>query len=69
MLGAARGPVTGRVLDIGLVYVRMQSDTGPVAVPNSQALNAVVCPPGYQTDTDVPLVPTDQPLAGRQSGG
>ncbi|MGW5366571.1 mechanosensitive ion channel domain-containing protein [Actinopolymorpha pittospori] len=67
--GQLGGPVTGRVLDIGLVYVRMQSDAGPVAVPNSQALNAVVCPPGYQTGTDVPLVPTDQPLGGRQCGG
>lgn len=67
--GQLGGPVTGRVLDIGLVYVRMQSDAGPVAVPNSQALNAIVGPPGYRADTDVPPVPSEQLSGGRPANG
>ena len=67
--GQLGGPVTGRVLDVGLAYVRLQSDAGPVAVPNSQALNAVVRPPDYRADTETPPVLADQPFGGRTAGG
>jgi small-conductance mechanosensitive channel len=43
--GALGGSVDGQVLEIGLAYLRMQTSDGPVSIPNSQVLNAVVSPP------------------------
>jgi small-conductance mechanosensitive channel len=42
--GALGGPVDGRVTDIGITYVRLDTGAGVVSVPNSQVLNAVVGP-------------------------
>ena len=43
--GALGGSISGQVLEIGLAYLRMQTDEGQVSIPNSQVLNAVVGPP------------------------
>ena len=42
--GALAGPYSGRVLSIGLTYVRLDTDEGVVLVPNSGVLGAVVGP-------------------------
>jgi small-conductance mechanosensitive channel len=42
--GALGGPVDGRVTDIGITYVRVNSGGGVLSIPNSQVLNAVVGP-------------------------
>jgi small-conductance mechanosensitive channel len=42
--GALGGSIDGQVLEIGLAYVRMRTGDGPVSIPNSQVLNAVVGP-------------------------
>jgi small-conductance mechanosensitive channel len=38
------GTLDGRVTDIGITYVRVDTSSGLISVPNSQALNAVVGP-------------------------
>lgn len=43
--GALGTTVAGRVVDIGLTYVRLDTGESRLAVPNSQALGAVVEPP------------------------
>jgi len=40
--GALSGQVEGMVIDVSLTYVRLQTDEGPVLLPNSQALAAAV---------------------------
>ena len=40
--GALSGQVDGTVLDLSLAYVRLDTDEGPLLVPNSQALAAAV---------------------------
>jgi small-conductance mechanosensitive channel len=40
--GALSGQIEGVVTDLSLTYVRVETDEGPVLVPNSQALNAAV---------------------------
>jgi len=42
--GALGGPVDGRVTDIGITYVRVDTGGGVLSIPNSQVLNAVVGP-------------------------
>lgn len=42
--GALGGELTGTVTEIGITYVRLDTGTSVVAVPNSQVLNAVVGP-------------------------
>jgi small-conductance mechanosensitive channel len=42
--GALGGPLDGLVTDIGITYVRVDTGSGVVSVPNSQVLNAVVGP-------------------------
>jgi len=42
--GALGGPVDGRVTDIGITYVRVNTGGGVLSIPNSQVLNAVVGP-------------------------
>ena len=48
--GALSGTIEGYVTDLSLTYVRMQTDEGPVLLPNAQALAAAVLlvpePPG-----------------------
>ena len=55
--GALSGQVEGIIIDISLTYVRLQTDEGPVLLPNSQALAAAVLllPDHEPADlTDVP---------------
>lgn len=40
--GALGGQMDGLVIDIGLAYVRVQTDDGPALLPNVQALGAMV---------------------------
>jgi small-conductance mechanosensitive channel len=40
--GALGGQIDGLVTDVGLTYVRLETDDGPVLVPNSQALAAAI---------------------------
>jgi small-conductance mechanosensitive channel len=40
--GALSGQIEGMVIDISLTYVRLDTDEGPVLLPNSQALAAAV---------------------------
>jgi small-conductance mechanosensitive channel len=42
--GALGGTLDGTVIDIGITYVRVESDGTVMAVPNAQVLNAVVGP-------------------------
>jgi small-conductance mechanosensitive channel len=42
--GALGGELTGTVTEIGITYVRLDTGTSVMAVPNSQVLNAVVGP-------------------------
>jgi small-conductance mechanosensitive channel len=53
--GALGGQIEGIVADIGVTYVRINSDGTTLNVPNSQVLNAVVGP--------VPLIPDEEPPA------
>jgi small-conductance mechanosensitive channel len=43
--GALGGAIEGRVVEIGLAYLRVDAPEGLLAIPNSQALSAVVGPP------------------------
>jgi small-conductance mechanosensitive channel len=42
--GALGGAIEGRVVEIGLAYLRIDATEGLLAIPNSQALSAVVGP-------------------------
>ena len=42
--GALAGPYSGRVLSVGLTYVRLDSDEGVLLLPNSGVLASVVGP-------------------------
>ena len=42
--GALGGTMDGTVTDIGITYVRLNTDGSVMSVPNSQVLNAVVGP-------------------------
>jgi small-conductance mechanosensitive channel len=42
--GALGGPLDGTVTDIGITYVRLDTGSSIMSVPNSQVLNAVVGP-------------------------
>ncbi len=48
--GALGGPIEGRVVEIGLAYLRVDAVEGLLAIPNSQALSAVVGPPAPEPD-------------------
>jgi small-conductance mechanosensitive channel len=56
-LGGA-GTLDGTVTDIGITYVRVDTSSGLLSVPNSQALNAVVgpIPPDDGNGTQAPAV-------------
>jgi small-conductance mechanosensitive channel len=63
--GALGGTLDGRVIDIGITYVRFDTGGSVMSVPNSQVLNAVVGP--------VPPEPEEKPspavVADSRSGG
>ena len=57
--GALGGELTGTVTEIGITYVRLDTGTSVMSVPNSQVLNAVVgpqpqppAPPPPDSDSD-----------------
>jgi len=52
--GALSGEVEGMVIDVSLTYVRLQTDEGPVLLPNSQALAAAVLLLPNHQPTDLP---------------
>ena len=64
--GALGGTLDGIVTDIGITYVRFDTDGSVMSIPNSQVLNAVVGPIPPQEDEDSPVDP-GQPVrhAGR----
>jgi small-conductance mechanosensitive channel len=43
--GALGGTIDGLVVEIGLAYLHVEAAEGVLAIPNSQALGAVVAPP------------------------
>jgi small-conductance mechanosensitive channel len=71
--GALGGPIDGTVIDIGITYVRVDTDGGVISVPNSQVLNAVVGPKPPD-DGNGALAPDDEngalaPSAGGSASG
>lgn len=54
--GALGGTIDGIVTDIGITYVRLNTDGSAMSVPNSQVLNAVVGPIPPEPDEEGPLV-------------
>lgn len=48
--GPIGGPYTGEVEDMTLTYVRLITDRGPLLLPNSTLLTAVIGPPGVFDD-------------------
>ena len=56
--GALGGTLDGIVRDIGITYVRFDTDGSVMSIPNSQVLNAVVgpIPPEPETQPSPPLV-------------
>jgi small-conductance mechanosensitive channel len=70
--GALGGQMNGLVVDIGLTYVRMETEEGPALLPNVQALAAVVLAipqqPAAQTVTTNGSG-TAGPAAGRVCAG
>jgi small-conductance mechanosensitive channel len=58
--GALGGEMNGLVSDIGLAYVRLETDDGPALLPNVQALAAVVMA--------IPERPATQPGISDQTG-
>jgi small-conductance mechanosensitive channel len=64
--GALGGELTGTVTEIGITYVRLDTGTSVMAVPNSQVLNAVVGPQPDQAESrarseSLPTGADDQP--------
>jgi small-conductance mechanosensitive channel len=63
--GVLSGQIEGMVIDVSLTYVRLDSDEGPVLVPNSQALAAAVLLLPDQPPADL----ADVPGTGGESSG
>ncbi|EQD82923.1 mechanosensitive ion channel-like protein [Saccharopolyspora erythraea NRRL 2338] len=42
--GTLGGPLQGRVTEMGLVYLTLESDEGPVKLPNTAVLNSAIAP-------------------------
>jgi len=55
--GALGGTLDGIVTDIGITYVRFDTDGSVMSIPNSQVLNAVVGPIPPQEGQDSPVAP------------
>ena len=58
--GALSGQIEGIVIDVSLTYVRMQTDEGPLLLPNSQALAAAV----LRVPDQLPADPAGTPEPG-----
>jgi small-conductance mechanosensitive channel len=57
--GALGGTIDGIVTDIGITYVRFNTDGSVMSVPNSQVLNAVVGPIPPEPDEEKPPIVAD----------
>jgi small-conductance mechanosensitive channel len=55
--GALGGEMEGLVTDVGLAYVRLQTDEGPVLLPNAQALAAAVLTVPAQPEANARSLP------------
>jgi small-conductance mechanosensitive channel len=71
--GALSGQIEGIVIDLSLTYVRLETDEGPVLLPNSQALAAAVLlvpdqVPADPADVTTPGIPAG-PSAPASQGG
>jgi small-conductance mechanosensitive channel len=73
--GAMGGLLEGTVTEIGITYVRLETDDGPLSLPNSQVLAAAVGRPKPAShaaqDGAGPAAPADAPtppLSSQQSG-
>jgi small-conductance mechanosensitive channel len=66
--GALGGTLDGIVTDIGITYVRFNSNGSAMSIPNSQVLNAVIgpIPPAEEDGTPAPAVTDGKP--GTPSG-
>ncbi len=42
--GTLGGPLEGHVVEMGLVYLTLESDGGPIRLPNTAVLNSAVAP-------------------------
>jgi small-conductance mechanosensitive channel len=64
--GALGGQMEGMVSDVGLTYVRLETDEGPALLPNAQALAAAVLAVRPATVAGAPSAPgpPDPPAAG-----
>jgi len=61
--GALGGTLDGTVTDIGITYVRFNSNGSIMSIPNSQVLNAVIgpIPPAEEDSTPAPAVIDGKP--------
>ena len=57
--GALGGTIDGIVTDIGITYVRFNTDGSVMSIPNSQVLNAVVGPIPPDPESRPPAVVAD----------
>jgi hypothetical protein len=63
--GALGGPHEGRVVEMGLVYLTLETDQGLIRLPNSAVLNSGVAPNGKASRDNAgtaSLAPAPQPL-------
>jgi small-conductance mechanosensitive channel len=59
--GALGGTLDGTVVEIGITYVRLETDGRVMAIPNSQVLNAVIGPIPPSDDEDEKDLPQAAP--------
>jgi small-conductance mechanosensitive channel len=68
--GALGGELDGTVTDIGITYVRLDTGTSIMSVPNSQVLNAVVGPlPQSPAGDSIPQSSAGGPISQSPAGG
>ncbi len=60
--GSLGGPIEGTVTEFSISYVRMETDTGRVLLPNAQVLAAAISP--APSSTQVPPPSAQRPAAG-----
>jgi small-conductance mechanosensitive channel len=68
--GALGGTLDGTVVEIGITYVRLDTDGSVMSIPNSQVLNAVIgpIPPAGDGDDAPPAVMAPRAVAEGNSG-
>ncbi|HVA42748.1 MAG TPA: mechanosensitive ion channel domain-containing protein [Acidimicrobiales bacterium] len=63
--GSFGGPIAGTITNIGLTYVSMAADDGPLRIPNSLMLASAVGPAPAPEETLLPGAPESPPGASR----